>query len=120
MIDFVPRHFLLVNDTVRLYDLGLYYHGHPPCGPQSNNSMGYWQNSNTVKRPDQCMFELKCVQGMCVGLHYQINYHVIRNKLLVPLLGLEFYNIIPLTNGVLTSSGIIGRIDQALKGEILT
>jgi len=115
MIDFDPKHFIYSNGTIKLYDLGLYYHGHPPCVPHTKNSLKYWQNENTVRRPDQCLYDVECVKGQCVGLNYQINFHQIKNNLIIPLLGKDFYESIPLTNGILTSAAIISSIDNALE-----
>jgi len=50
-----------------------------------------------------------------VGLNYQINFHQIKNNLIIPLLGKDFYESIPLTNGILTSAAIMSSIDNALE-----
>ncbi|XP_052787905.1 extracellular tyrosine-protein kinase PKDCC-like [Mya arenaria] len=72
LIDFEPKHFLFVNGRMKVFDLGLYYHGHPPCGPQSNNSFKYWHTEHSVSN-NTCLYNIPCTDGTCNGLHYVIN-----------------------------------------------
>jgi len=60
MFDFVPRHFVFVNDTIKMYDLGLFYHGQLPCGSRNDTGLKYFLRPDFVKGPDKCLYDIQC------------------------------------------------------------
>jgi len=114
MFDFKTKHFVMINNTMKMFDLGLFFHGQLPCGPQNNGSLKYWQDDSVISKPDQCLYDAPCVQGKCVDVHKMRNNFSFKRYLLYPLLGREFYKSIPLTDNIMTSSALISRIDNEI------
>jgi len=75
MVDFRAGHVAKVNDTWKMYDLGLFEFGELPCGPhQSNHSkvLNYLVGQAwTVK--NGCPSGTSCVNGTCLGLIERLN-----------------------------------------------
>ena len=112
MLDIQPWHFVKINDTLKIFDLGFYYHGSLPCSAHFNDNQHDFLVGKYPKEPNKCMFDIPCIDGRCSGVHVFINNEIMRDIVLIGMLGKDFYNSIPLENGLLISSAIISRIDK--------
>jgi len=75
MVDFRARHVAKVNDTWKMYDLGLFEFGELPCGPHQSNYNNILNNlvGQAWLVKNGCPSGTSCVNGTCSGLIERLN-----------------------------------------------